>query len=243
MIDDIVYKASQLIYKGLNPKSSPQRDKEYKELLYLCLSSHEFMDMVHSIAEGLSLTVVDISDRGVILSPMNADSRFVMTLGEYRKELEGDEADAQKALVALLQVAIASTFFPTAEQLDDDDSPIGRSATIKEIYEVLIGICKKLVTTEDKEIIHPGFVKGAELIMNMPESIPTQVRPTLKSVRGAITIVANQLDEQGLLKFEQNREGGCYFVTYRYQQLLKRRSVGRLFDICHQLYEEDKKQG
>ncbi len=238
MIEDLTFKAARLIYKGLSPKTSPFKDKEYKELLVHCLASNELMDALHQVAEGLCLVVVDISDKGIILSPENTDSRFAMPISDYRKELEGGGNEDKKGLIALVQVAIASSFFPTAEQLDNDDYLMNQSATVKDMNEILVGMCEKVVKHEDQELVSPYLRKSGEVVLNMPEAIPTGQRPTLKSVRGAIVIVADHLEKQGLLKFEENREGGFYFPTYRYQQILKKRSAGGLFELCQELAQQ-----
>lgn len=245
MIEDIVLKASKLIYKGMQPKSTPAKDKEYKELIHLALASHEFMQNLQDIAEGLSLAIVDLSEQGLILSPASTESRFAMGLGDYRKELEGDvdtsdgDALSRRGLVALVQVAIASAFFPTAEDLDDDDyEALGKSATVKDINEILVAMCERIAKEEDQEIISPSVRRGSDMILGMPDVLPTQKTNTLKSRFGSINIVASHLDKTGLIKFQDNSEGGAWFPTWKYQQLLKRRASGRLFEICHEFARE-----
>jgi hypothetical protein len=238
---DLVYKSSRLVYKGLLPKANAEKDAEYKDLLKLCLSSHEFIDAVSAVAEGLSLAVVDISERGIILTPLSSESRFAMGLSEYRKELEGDsdpqdmEAKAKRGLIALVQVAIAATFFPTADDLDDDDYEVlGKSAAIKDMNSVLMNMCENIISEEDQELIAPSLKKGAELVFVLPETLPNAKIPTLKYRYGAITIIAKHLEKSGMLNLQKTSDGEVYFPTYKYQQLLKRRSVGRLFDLCHE---------
>ncbi|MBT4287899.1 MAG: hypothetical protein HOD92_11220, partial [Deltaproteobacteria bacterium] len=156
METDLVYKSSRLVYKGLLPKANTEKDAEYKDLLKLCISDHDFVDAVNAVAEGLSLAVVDISERGgIILTPLSSESRFAMGLSEYRKELEGDsdpqdmDAKAKRGLIALTQVAIAATFFPTADDLDDDDYEVlGKSAAIKDMNTVLMNMCDNIVSEE-----------------------------------------------------------------------------------------------
>ena len=241
MIDDLIYKASLLVYKGLQPKLSPEKDKDYRELLRLSLSSYEFADAVQSIAEGLSLTVVDTSDRGIILSPASTESRFAMGIGDYRKELSGDtdvqnkDAVSRRGLIALVQVAVAAVFFPTAAVLDeDDDEVLGKSAQIGDIDHVLTAMCRQVTEEEDQELISPSMRKGADLVLSMPEALPEGKIDTLRSRHGAIGIVTRHLDRVGLLKVQETNDGLNFFPTYRYQQLLRKRSVGRLFDLCHE---------
>lgn len=242
MIEDIVYKAARLIYKGLQPRSYAEKDKEYGELLRLCLSSFEFTDHVKAIAEGMSLVVVDISDKGIILAPASTDSRFAMGLSDYRKELEGEvdpeniEAQAKRGIIALIQVAIAATFFPTAEILDDDDyEALGKSATIEDFNAVLLRMCENVVKADDQELIAPSLQKGARWVQTLPDALPKGKTATFRSKIGAITIIVNQLDRSGLIKYHKTSDAECYFPTYKYQQLLRKRAVGHLFDLCHQL--------
>lgn len=246
MIEDIVYKASRLIYKGLQPRSYSEKDKEYAELLRLCLSSFEFTDHVKAIAEGMSLKVVDISEKGLILSPTSTDSRFAMGLSDYRKELEGEvdpeniEAQAKRGLIALIQVAIAATFFPTAEILDDDDyEALGKSATLENFNEVLLKMCDNVIKEDDQELISASLQKGARWIKTLPDALPKGKTATFRSKFGAISIIANHLDKSGLLKYHKTSDADCYFPTYKYQQLLRRRAVGHLFDLCHQLAQTE----
>lgn len=244
---DLIYKSSRLVYKGLLPKASVEKDSEYKDLLQKCLSSHEFNDTVVAVAEGLSLSVVDISERGIILTPMDTDSRFAMGLSEYRKELEGDSdpqdinAQAKRGLIALTQVAIAATFFPTADDLDDDDyEALGTSAAIKDMNSVLMNMSENIINEEDQELIAPSLKKGAELVFTLPETLPNAKTPTLKYRYGALTIIAKHLEKSGMLNLQKTSDGEVYFPTHKYQQLLKRRSVGRLFDLCHEYAQVNK---
>lgn len=246
MEPDLVYKASRLVYKGLLPKANVEKDSEYKDLLQLCQSQHEFVESVIAVAEGLSLAVVDISEKGIILTPMDTDSRFAMGLSEYRKELEGDsdpqdiDAKAKRGLIALTQVAIAATFFPTADDLDDDDyEALGNSAGIKDMNSVLRNMCDNILSEEDQELIAPSLKKGAELVSSLPDTLPNAKTSTLKYSFGALTIVAKHLDKTGLLNLQKTSDGEVFFPTHKYQQLLKRRSVGRLFDLCHEYARMD----
>lgn len=245
MIEDIVLKASRLVYKGLQPRISPEKDPEYKELCRLCLSSREFSDTVDAIAEGLSLTVVYVSDRGIILTPSSTESRFAMGLTEYRKELEGDqdtedrEKLTRRGLIALVQIAIAATFYPTAEALDDDDYDAGHSASLTDIHQVLVSMSERISKeTEDEELIAPSVLKASTVVLSLPEARPDGKIPTLKSRYGAIQIVLNQLVQSGLVHLQETSDGKRYNPMFRYQQLLRRRANGRLFEICHSLAEE-----
>lgn len=231
MDKETVYQASTLIYKGLNSKSNPLRDKEYKELIDFALSSADFMEAVEAISSGLKLSIIDLSEKGIILVPQSSESIFSMGVMDYRKELKGDGADASIGLAALIQIAIAFTIFPTDDELDDSDSLLTRSTTVKEICDLIIKISKEIIKDEDGADIPDELKTTAEVILGLPETIPTQVRPTFKSLSGAVSIVINHLEANGLLKFEESMSGGFYFPTYRYHMLLKRRGAGRLLSI------------
>ncbi len=235
-----VFKAARLIHKGLQPKITPSKDREYKDLIRLGMSSDAFREMVMAVAQGLSLTVVDISDRGIILSPEDLSSLFKMTLTEYRRELSGDDTDAKPGLIALVQVAIAATFFPSAESLDDDDW-LSESKSLGDFENVLVGMCERVANAEDPEAVSPFLRQSGETMLAMPEIIPDAKKSTLKSRTGAIGIVVKHLEENRMLKRETTTEGETWFPTYRYQQLLRRRAGGGLFDICHRLAGEMEK--
>ncbi len=237
MTDDAVFKAARLIFKGLQPKITPSKDREYKDLVQLGMSSDEFRSMVIAVAQGLSLSVVDISDRGIILSPEDLGSLFKMTLTEYRRELGGEDTDAKPGLIALVQVAIAATFFPSAESLDDDDW-LSESKGVRDFDNVLAGMCEKVAREDDPELVPPFLRQSGEIVLNMPEIIPDAKKPTLKSRTGAIGIVVKHLEDNRMIKRENTSEGETWFPTYRYQQLLRRRAGGGLFDICHRLTGE-----
>ncbi len=234
MDNEIVFKASRLIYKGINSKSNPLRDKEFKELLNLAFSSSEFLSIVESIADGMSLVIVDISEKGLIISPKNSESSFSMNIVDYRKELKSDGAEASIAIAALTQIAVALSLFPTDNELDEDESLLNCSTTIKDIYETLVKICTNITKEEDSYDIPIELKTVAELILELPVNIPTQTRPTFKSLNGSVSIIVSHLEDNGLLKFEESMTGGFYFPTYKYHKLLKRRGAGKLFDILHQ---------
>ncbi len=234
MIDDAVFKAARLVYKGMHPKATPSKDREYKDLIHLSMSSDSFRDMVRAVAEGFSLIVVDISERGIILSPENLDSLFKMTLTEYRRELGGEDTDAKPGLIALVQVAIAATFFPTAESLDDDDW-LSESKRLNDFDSVLVGMCEKIAGEDDPELVSPFLRQSGEMVLNMPGIIPDAKKSTLKARAGAVAIVVKHLEENRMLKRENTSEGDTFFPTYRYQQMLRRRAGGSLFEICHGL--------
>ena len=234
ILNETVFKAARLIYMGLQPKITPSKDREYKDLIQLAMSSDKFRDMVQTVAQGLSLYVVDISERGIILSPEDLGSLFKMTLTEYRRELGGDDTDAKPGLIALVQVAIAATFFPTAESLDDDDW-LSESKGVRNFDNVLVGMCEKVASEDDPEAVSPFLRQSGETVLTMPEIMPDAKKLTLKSRTGAIGIVVKHLEENRMVKRENTTEGETWFPTYRYQQLLRRRAGGGLFEICHRI--------
>ncbi len=229
------FQAARLVYKGLFAKGTPDSDPEYKELLNLCLSDPEFMQQVIAIAQGFTLVVVDVTDRGIVVVPEDQHSRFAMTLGDYRKSLERDGGEVDKGILALVQVAIAATFFPSAQHLEDEDV-VGQSSRVQDVEEVLVNLCEELlVQTEQVEV--PGHLRIiGQQIINLPSAREGDKRLSFATRHGAIKIVARHLVENGLLIEE---EDGVYFPRPRYQKMLRFRAVPKLFELCQKVLQQE----
>lgn len=61
----------------------------------------------------LGLRVVDALEHAIVLAPQGPESVFAATLTDLRRDL----GDMPRCALALIHVAIAATFFPTASVL------------------------------------------------------------------------------------------------------------------------------
>jgi len=137
-------RAARLLYKGLHPRLHPQQDREYSELVRTWLADHRLRQTLEGVATGLELVVVDVSEQGLVLAPRTPESRFAMSLTDYRQSLAGDTQRLSRGALALVQIGIAATFFPTADRLDDLEGYEGESIRLQDIREVVIALCQRL---------------------------------------------------------------------------------------------------
>ncbi|WP_198030905.1 hypothetical protein [Cupriavidus sp. amp6] len=66
-----VRNAAKLVYKALHTNLSPANDAQYRELLDLYRADAKFATDVRDIAEGMELSVLDFSERGLVQHPVN----------------------------------------------------------------------------------------------------------------------------------------------------------------------------
>ena len=128
-------KAVLLLNKGLSPRVSALRgDVDYRQLLAHWRADPEFRQLVHDLAPMLGLRVIDVLEHTIVLAPYGPDSVFAATLTDLRRDI----GEMSRGALALVHVAIAATFFPTAVALtgaQDDFAEV--SATPARIAAVL----------------------------------------------------------------------------------------------------------
>jgi len=233
--DDPCGLAARLLYKGLQPKLHPQQDNEYRDLVQAWQGDAALRAGLEQVATAMELQVVDLTDQGLVLAPLDSDSRFAMTLTDYRQSLGGDTQRLNRGFIALIQVAVAATLFPSAERLDDLEGSEGESVREADIREVLLGLCRGLREARDgdPESLPERLRQGWESVLHLPVSLPEGQRSSLASLDGAIHLVLSHLQEQKLMQFEESHDGGYWFANRRYQVLLQRRAAGGLFALCH----------
>lgn len=240
--DDVICKAARLIYKGLAPRGRPSADEDYKELLRRYQASDEFRQSVHSVAEGLELRVLDVSQYGIVLSPAEG-GLFAMSAADFRAQVN----DKDRGVIALIQVAIAATFFPTAESLNDlDRRP--PPATLRQIRDRLIGLCRELERRYQAAPtpIMDGLLEGWRAILQKPvlqeraerDGSKGRSRAALSNLDGTIQIVAQRMCEHGCLSEERTSDVPLYIALHRYRIQLRDLASNALFALCQEMTHE-----
>jgi hypothetical protein len=79
--------AARLVYKAVQPALSPVNDAQYRELLDLYRAEPNFAAMVEEVADGLELSVLDFSERGLVVVPASRESKFAMRIADIRSGL------------------------------------------------------------------------------------------------------------------------------------------------------------
>ncbi|MEF9943253.1 MAG: hypothetical protein RR758_03610, partial [Burkholderiaceae bacterium] len=178
-----VRQAARLVYKSLKPNHVPANDLEYRELLALHRADPSFRELVTDVAEGLELTVLDVSDsRGMVVAPSSRQSYFALRLSDLRSGLSSE----QKAALLLAHLAIAAVFFPTTEGLEDDQyTP--PPASVGQFRDTLLTLARRLnqVPLEATELGEAAPPACHSLLL-LPVSKPGEVRASMSAVLGIV---------------------------------------------------------
>ncbi len=232
--------ASRLVEKGLSWGASPQRDSEYQSLVNRFREDLDFREVVHAVARGLKLEVLDVTATGAVVAPSDPDSLFAQRMAEFRASLGRDTQNTNRAVFVVIQVAVASAFYPTADAIDDADiTPPSASAT--EVRERVTELCHRLkkLADEDPESLPMDLRPTWRYLLELPATMPQSDRASPSSLQGLVQIVLNHLENQKLLLQQERRGGeeGFYVPTDRYRILLAR-STGTLLRTLHEIATE-----
>jgi len=190
--------AATLVYRAMAINSNPNNDVTYRQLLTRCRAERPFFDLVEGVAHGMSLIILDISDRGLIIAPENKDSRFSLKLSEFRSRM----SDEQKVAVLLAHLAIGAVFYPASDSLDDE-SRTPFPATVGNIRDKLLTVANGLrKDAEGDSFSAEKSREGWEYILQLPPKIPGSERAALSSVEGIIAVCLNRMTEYGLVRKE-----------------------------------------
>ena len=196
--------------------------------------------MVRETAEGLGLVVLDVSEHGIVLAPL-PDSAFALRPSDFRP---GTSKAEDRLLDGLVQVAIATTVFPRARDLDDDPDLVRPPVTVEEVEAQLRTLCEKLAeearsepdpTASDEA---RGLLDAWRVYQRRLSTLET--RDDRKAVRATRRVI-----EYGL---ERLREFGCFTLlrqegepvwqpTRRYQVMVQELAATRLFEQVKRMVE------
>jgi hypothetical protein len=229
--------AGRLIYKALHVTLTPNNDLEYKRLLGRYRAEIDFARIVESFAEGMELNVLTsaVTERGLVIVPTSRESKFAVRMTDIRTGLD----NAKKAALLLAHVAIAATFFPTTDVLEDDNF-VPPPSSIANFRKMLYGLAKELQATAPTMPNAPTELEpGWNLIASMPVMLPNAQRADSQSVVGFIRIALNGMREGNLVRvderFSENDENATYTPTHRLRVQLRDMALRRLFDIAQRV--------
>ena len=226
-------KAVLLLGKGLSPRASAARgDSDYGLLLKHWRADPEFRDFVRELARMLGLRVIDALEHAIVLAPLGPDSVFAATLSDLRRDL----GEISRGALALVHVAIAATFFPTAAALEgtqEDNAEL--SATPVQIAALLREQCQHLesASCDDPDLQEAGLLEAWRELLRLPETRPDgSQRASLSSLVGMVKVVLNQLHAHGMVQTMQTGEGETYLPTPRYRLQVRELAAHELFERC-----------
>jgi len=229
MSEESIRRAARLIAKALQVRTVPGNDREYRELLAYYEAHAEFRVLVDDIAGGLTLRVLESGPRGLVLVPVDAESRFAFRLGDLRQGLEAED----KALLVLIHTAIASYFYPTGESLDDElyNAP---AITERQALTALKTLCLHLKGRGDAQA--QGLPREVELgwesVLLKPEAFPEQQRRRTSSLEGLVSLVFRQLVDAGLVRRESDEGVNSRYTANWRMTVHLRESTTKLFEAA-----------
>ena len=227
-----VFRAATLIQWGLQPRVRPIQNTEYRELIHEYLNRSDFRDVVAEMSDGLGLYVLNVSDHGIVLSPRE-ESVFWMRASEFRP---GNSSADMRLLDGLVQIAIAATIFPRAQDLEDDVNQARLPVTVEEIDDALRAICDRLKkqfadVDPNMDDIRTGLYDAWRVYDNALSARETkdgrEVRSTTPRI---IKYNLEKLKEYGC--FSETRYAGkeAWQPTRRYNVLVQDIAASRIYD-------------
>lgn len=225
--------AARLVYKAIQPALSPVNDPHYRELLDLFRAEPSFAAMVEEVADGLELSVLDFSERGLVVVPASRESKFAMRIADLRANLKPD----QKAGLVLAHVAIAAVFYPTTSGLEDD-SFMPPPASLAQFRDTLLALARRLkdgAEEADLKDVPVELAPGWELVCSMPLMLPGAQRASPASVTGLIGLALLHMVAGGLVRVDREAADDTqvtYTPTHRLQVQLRELTLRRLFEIA-----------
>lgn len=223
--------AARLAYKALHTTLSPVNDAEYRELLARYRADPAFAAQVQDVASGMELTILDVSERGIIIAPSTRESRFAVRMTDIRSGMAAD----QKAVLVLAHVAIAAVFFPTTDGLDDDNyTP--PPASVANCRDALYALAHRLRGASPTPADIPAeLAPGWEAIAAMPVMVPASQRASVTSVVGMVKLTLTHLQQNGLVRLDRDSEdetATTYTATHRLRIQLREVALRRLYELA-----------
>jgi hypothetical protein len=227
-----VYLAGRMIQWGLRPKAIPFNEPEYRELIERFIDRPTFRGTVRELAEGLGLSVLQVSDRGIFLGTQQ-DSVFAQKPSDFR----GGRSSADSRLLdGLVQIAIAATIYPRQQDLDEDALEAKPPITCQEVDEGLRKLCAefKLRAAENPDAATDDLRQGFQEAWRVYESRPavrttSQGSLTLNSTQGLIRRHLHELAVRGCFNVSGQEPHELFRPTLRYQILVKELASTTLF--------------
>jgi hypothetical protein len=184
----------RLIAYGLQPKLTPARNADYAELVTRAKNDSDFANAVVETAIGQGLEVLDIDPvLGISLAALD-ESSYAMRMEDYAKR-PGEE----RALHALVQLAIAATAYPTPESLDDDRV---QAVSVGEVVDRAVHIATRLrdrLGAGDPPDDEPHLEPLYRFVLRLPATATTSDdRAHAATLSGAVKRALRFLVDQGL---------------------------------------------
>jgi hypothetical protein len=242
---DPSWAAGRLIQWGLRPVARPAQEPEYRETIDWYLDDPVFRTAVRGIASGLGLQILDVSDHGVVLAP-SEDSVFALRSSDFRP---GTSKADDRLLDGLVQVAIAATVFPRAQDLDDDPDIVRPPVTIDEVDAQLRHICEQLAQSARTEVDPAtsdetrGLTEAWRVYMQRMETLETRdARKAMRATRRIIEFALERLREFGCFTQIAQGDEASWQPTRRYHVMVQQLAATRIFELVREALDRGASQ-
>lgn len=245
-IMDDVKDASRLLSFGLRDAAEPG-EGDYRRLIQRYIADGAFQDLARAVADGLDLDIVSVDSRsGAILAPNSRQSLFAQNRSAYSQELseeKGDGTGAARPVLALMHIAVALTFFPTAADLGDYARPQRPTATVRDVVTTMLGLAEQIkvrIAREgdgDAPETTPTVLRGAYAeILAYPRRREGPSRAGSASLEAIALRVMRHLEKRRLLRrYIGNTATDPFMATERYQHFLARGTAPAALEVCRSL--------
>jgi hypothetical protein len=138
-------KAAELIAFALQPRLARGADERYGELWSEYRTDEEFHNVVDAVANGLGLVVIDATEQGLVVAPMDK-SPFAFRLTDYAAGL----TPKRRMLIGLAHLGIAAVAYPRESDLEDD---IVVRRSVEQVERFLRDACQALADAEEQDSV------------------------------------------------------------------------------------------
>lgn len=242
---DMAWQVGRLLHWALRNQARPAQEPEYRRLVDTYLDDVEFRDALRATADGLGLDILDVSDHGVILTP-HGDSVFFLKPADFRP---GTSRADERLLDGLAQIAIATTIFPRARDLDDDVDRARPPVTVDEVEGQLRTIADSLADeargapdpeAEDEE---RGLIEAWRVYRRLQPITDTKdSRKGRRTTRRAIEKGFERLRDFGCFTQVKRGDSIAWQPTRRYQVMVQKLAATRVFEMTRESLERSEQR-
>jgi len=223
--------AAQLVALGMRPKQLPSRDSTYADLVGRYRDDDGFKDLVHSVAAGLGLVVLAVTEQSGAVLAATEESVFEIKMDEYARRTALQNRQSDKVLHGLAQLAVAALAFPRPDDLGND-SYVGR-VSVELVDGAVREACRVLEERAngggDPLSEAPELERVWRMYLRRPAAAATKDgRVASDTTRGIAARALRFLAEQGFLVAVG--DSGVYRTTPRYQVQVRELAAQRTFD-------------
>ncbi|MFV8750642.1 hypothetical protein ACNOYE_08820 [Nannocystaceae bacterium ST9] len=208
--------AATLLRFGLQPKLRPANEAEYGVLLRRYETEPDLRAFVHTIANGLGLALLGVTELGLVLGA-EPSGPFALTLADYRRSGLTIEL---RMCHGLLQLLIAAYCFPTAGSLEDATHITGAKLSVNGLVDHLVYLARELErrAIDDPELGSEELREAWRVVLSMaPTRGTSDGRSAANTLSGMTLHALKQLEQGGLMRKLGEQDGGTYQALGAYR--------------------------